>query len=188
MQWYSDSRRSLVRFWTHNRHPIPHLAGEGSNVSMTDEHAAFTSIPIGPSRPEDYQNSKCSVSNTYLNACFWRVGWCLYTMGLLPDTQKMRVAHTLELPGTVSPPPRVSVPDMHPGTCVTHMPWCMPRLWINGFFWSRWREKRSWHSRRMRIPQFCVFGKRPMRPLISTSSGRCSHYADPEALNIRGHR
>ena len=88
MQWYSDSRRSLVRFWTHNRHPIPHLAGLGSNVSMTDAHAAFTSIPIGPSSPEYYQNSKCSISNTYLNACFWRVGWCLYTMGLLPDTQK----------------------------------------------------------------------------------------------------
>ena len=23
------------------------------------------------------------------------------------------------------PPPRFSDPDMHPGTCVTHVPWCM---------------------------------------------------------------
>ena len=35
--------------------------------------------------------------------------------------------------GTVSPPPRVSDPDMHHGTCVTHVPWCMPG-WLNSYF------------------------------------------------------
>ena len=32
----------------------------------------------------------------------------------------------------------------------------------SGFLWSRWRGKRSRHSRRMRNPQFYVSGKRPM--------------------------
>ena len=31
-----------------------------------------------------------------------------------------------------------------------------------GFIWSRWREKRSRHSWRMRNPQFYVSAKRPM--------------------------
>ena len=35
----------------------------------------------------------------------------------------------------------------------------------SGFLWSRWRGKRSRHSRRMRNPQFHVSGKRPMRPI-----------------------
>ena len=52
------------------------------------------------------------------------------------------------------PPPRVSDPDMHHGMCVTHMLWCMPRSLTSGFLWSRWRGKRSRHSRRMRNPQF----------------------------------
>ena len=64
--------------------------------------------------------------------------------------------------GTFSPPPRNSNPDMHHGTCVTHVPWCMPGSLTSGFLWSRWRGKRSRHSRRMRNPQFCVSGKRPM--------------------------
>ena len=64
--------------------------------------------------------------------------------------------------GTFSSPPRVSDPDMYHGTCVTHVPWCMPGSLTNGFPWSRWREKRSRHPRRMRNPQFCVSVKRPM--------------------------
>ena len=35
---------------------------------------------------------------------------------------KLRVAHAPGMPGTFSPPPRVSDPDMHHGTCVTHVP------------------------------------------------------------------
>ena len=41
----------------------------------------------------------------------------------------------------------VSDPDIHHGTCAT---WCM------------WRGKCSRHSRRMRNPQFCISGKRPI--------------------------
>ena len=60
------------------------------------------------------------------------------------------------MPGTFSPPSRVSDPDMHHGTCVTHVPWCMPGSLISGFLWSRWRWKRS---RRMHNAQFYVSGK-----------------------------
>ena len=66
-----------------------------------------------------------------------------------------------------SPPPLVSDPDMHHGTCVTHVPWCMSGLLTIGFLWSRWRGKRSRHSRRMRNPQFYVSGKRPMKAQMS---------------------
>ena len=33
----------------------------------------------------------------------------------------------------------VSDPDMHHGTCVMHVPWCMPRSLTSGFLWSRCR-------------------------------------------------
>ena len=39
---------------------------------------------------------------------------------------KFRVAHAPGMPGTFSPPPRVSNPDMHHGRCATHVPWYMP--------------------------------------------------------------
>ena len=54
-------------------------------------------------------------------------------------------------PSTFSPPPRVSDPDTHHGTCVTHVPRCMPGSQTSGFHWSQWRGK---HCRRMRNPQF----------------------------------
>ena len=78
----------------------------------------------------------------------------------LPRYAKLRVTHAPGMPGTFSPPPRVSYPDIHHGTCVTHVPWCMPESLSSGFL-CRWRGKRS---RRMRNPQFCVSGKRPMAP------------------------
>ena len=79
---------------------------------------------------------------------------------------KLRVAHAPGMPGTFSPPPRVSDPDMHQGTCVTHVPWCMPGSLTSGFLWSRWQGKRSRYSRRMRNPYFYVSGKRPMGIVI----------------------
>ena len=82
--------------------------------------------------------------------------------GPLTRYVKLRVAHAPGMPGTFSPPPRVSDADMHHGTCVAHVPWCMSGSLTSGFLWSRWRGKRSRHSRRMRNPQFCVSGKRPM--------------------------
>ena len=86
----------------------------------------------------------------------------LHSHGPLARNVKLRVAHAPGMTGTLSPPPRVSDPDMHHGTCVTHVPWCMPASLTSGFAWSRWRGKRSRHSRRMRNPQLYVFGKRPI--------------------------
>ena len=80
--------------------------------------------------------------------------------GPLTRYVKLRVAHPLGMPGTFSPPPRVSDPDMHHGTCVTHVPWCMPGSLTNGFLWSWWRGKRSRHSQRMHNPQLYESGKR----------------------------
>ena len=64
--------------------------------------------------------------------------------------------------GNVFPPPRISHPHTHHGTCVTHVSWCMSGSLISGFLWSRWRGKRFRHSRRMPNPQFYVSRKRPM--------------------------
>ena len=61
------------------------------------------------------------------------------------------------MPGTFSPPARVSDPDMHHDTCVTHVPWCMPGSRTCGFLWIRCRGKHSQDSRRMRNPQFYVY-------------------------------
>ena len=66
------------------------------------------------------------------------------------------------MPWMFSPSLRVSDRDIHHGTCVTHVPWCMPGSLTSGFLWSRCREKRSRHFRCMHNPQFYVSGKRPM--------------------------
>ena len=51
--------------------------------------------------------------------------------------RKFAGAHAPGMPGTFSPSPQVSDPDMHHGTCVTHVPWCMPGSLISGFLWNR---------------------------------------------------
>ena len=81
------------------------------------------------------------------------------------------------MPGTFSPPQLVRDPDMHHGTCVTHVPWCMTGSLTSGFLWSRWREKRYRHSRRMRNPQFRLSGKRPIdRPVKTVIGGDAMSY------------
>ena len=60
--------------------------------------------------------------------------------------RKSAGAHAPGMPGTFSPPPRVSDPDMHHGTCVTHVPWCEPGSLTSGLLWSQWWGKRSRHS------------------------------------------
>ena len=40
--------------------------------------------------------------------------------GPLARYGNLRVAHAPGMPGSFPPPPRVSDPDMHHGTCVTH--------------------------------------------------------------------
>ena len=64
--------------------------------------------------------------------------------------------------GPRAPPWRVSDPDMHYGTCVTHVPWCLAGSLTSGCLWGQRLGKRSRHSRRMRNPQLYVSGKRPI--------------------------
>ena len=52
-------------------------------------------------------------------------------------------AHAPGMPGTFSPQARGSDPDMHQGTCITHVPWCMPGSLTSGFLWSRRRKRVS---------------------------------------------
>ena len=54
---------------------------------------------------------------------------------------KIADAHAPGMLGTFSPPSRVIDPDMHHGTCVTHVPWCMPGSLTIGFLWNRRRGK-----------------------------------------------
>ena len=72
--------------------------------------------------------------------------------GPLTRYAKLRVAHAPGMPGTFTPPPRVSDPDTYHGTCVTHVPWCMTGSLTSGFLWSRRGGKRSRRSRRMHNP------------------------------------
>ena len=53
--------------------------------------------------------------------------------------RKIAGAHAPGMPGTFSPSSQVSDPDMHHGTCVTHVPWCMPGSLTSGFLWN-WRR------------------------------------------------
>ena len=56
--------------------------------------------------------------------------FCHY--GPLARYVKLGVAHAAGMPGTFSSPPRVGNPDMHHGTLVTHVPWCMPGSLTSG--------------------------------------------------------
>ena len=88
--------------------------------------------------------------------------------GPLARYVKWWIAHAPGMPGTFSPSPRVSDPDMHHGTCVTHVPWFMAGSLTSGFLWSRWRGKRSRHSRRMRSRNlaYLVRGPHAVLPLV----------------------
>ena len=102
------------------------------------------------------------------------VDWSMSTISILTKDKKKLIlwasyqiciiagTHAPRMPGTFSPPPRVSYPDMRHCKRVTHVPRCAPGSLNSVFLWSRWQWKRSRHSRRMRKPQFCVSGNRPM--------------------------
>ena len=82
--------------------------------------------------------------------------------GYLARYVKLRVAHAPGLPGSFSPPSRVTHPDMQHGTCMTHVPWCILGSLTSGFLRNRWWGKRSQHFWRMHSPQYYVSGNRPM--------------------------
>ena len=63
--------------------------------------------------------------------------------GPLTKYAKLRVAHAPGMAGTFCLPPGVSDANMHHGTCVTHVLWCMPVSLTSGYFWSRWWGKKT---------------------------------------------
>ena len=91
----------------------------------------------------------------------------------------MRVAHAPGMPGMFSPQPWVSDPGMHQDMCV---PWCRPGSLTSCFLWTRWRGKRSQHSRCMHNPQFYVSGKRPIA--LSATSRRILSQKDASNREI----
>ena len=81
--------------------------------------------------------------------------------------------HAPGMPGTFSPPSRVSDSDMHLGTCVTHVPWCMPGSLTSGFLWIRRRGETFPTFPVHAHPQFYLSGKRPI-----ASYAPLNHYSD----------
>ena len=60
----------------------------------------------------------------------WAIAQEISSMGLLPDTWNCRLRMRLECRANfprhrLQRKPLVSDPDMHHGTCMTHVPWCM---------------------------------------------------------------
>ena len=102
----------------------------------------------------------------YLNFLFFvdSEKWCLDSVSRMTITspwasyqiRKVVGCAFAGMPVTFSPPPRVSDPDMHHGTFVTDVLWCMPGSLTSSFLWSRWRGNRSRHSRCICNPQFYV--------------------------------
>ena len=104
-------------------------------------------------------------------------------MGLLPDTKNYGLRTRRELRERFPRHHGLAIP-----TCITAHAWCMPGSLTSRFLWSRWRRKRSRHSRLMRNPQFYVSGKRPMQ--LTTLSNFLSQHVDhswrPVGLNAHG--
>ena len=89
-------------------------------------------------------------------------------MCLLPDTRNCGLRMRRECRERFPRHRRLAMPTC--GTCVTHVPWCMPASLTSGFLWSRWRGKRSRHSRRMHNRQFGASDKRPMGQVMVVTS------------------
>ena len=120
--------------------------------NLTYSYVYISSRCIIFSKAEGRQGYTFSIMKYFIHTC----------NGLLTRYQKIVGCACTANAGNVSPLPRVSNSDMHHGTCVKHVAWCMSILLTSGFIWSRWREERSRHSRRMRKPRFYVSGKRSM--------------------------
>ena len=75
----------------------------------------------------------------FLEMRCWRRHASASTLWASCQIRKIAGAHAPGMPGTFSPSSQVSDPDMHHGTCVTHVPWCMPGSLTNGFLWN-WRR------------------------------------------------
>ena len=148
--------------WT----PMKHLHRDllerkqyNKNVRPVFNHSDLVDVMIGL-KFSQLIDLVCHV--TEMNGAWWRHDTDALSAWASYQIRKIAGCACAGNPGKVFPPPRVSDPDMHHGTCMTHVPWCMPGSLTSGFLWSRCRGIRSLHSRRMRNRQFCVSGKRPI--------------------------
>ena len=64
--------------------------------------------------------------------------WCLPEQWASSQIRKIAGCACAGNAGNVFPP-WVSDPNMHHGTCVAHVLWCMPGSQTTGFLWSQWR-------------------------------------------------
>ena len=88
------------------------------------------------------ENSDSRISCTVRGQCLSFVyGYTVVMSWASCQIRKIADAHAPGMPGKFSPRLRVSDPDMHHGTCVTHVPWFMLGSLTNGFLWSRSRGK-----------------------------------------------
>ena len=78
---------------------------------------------------------------SYISECYFTIRWTVTDthQWAFCQIRKIAGAHAPRMPGTFSPSPQVRDPDMHHGTCVTHVPWCMPGSLTSGFLWNRRR-------------------------------------------------
>ena len=81
--------------------------------------------------------AKKMLMNLIHNACPNITLQVNYHMGLLPDMLNCGLRMRRECRERFSSPSRVSDPDMHHGTCVTHVPGCMPGSLTSDFLWNR---------------------------------------------------
>ena len=136
---------SLVTKVTRQRCPLP-LFVISSYHAPIDSRPSY--YPTGLERDNVIISSDIiSLSDAALR--FWLTGaWPAVTAcSILPawascQIRKIAGAHAPGMPETFSPSPQVSDPDMHHGTCVTHVPWCMPGSLTSGFLWN-WRRRKT---------------------------------------------
>ena len=108
----------------------------------------------------EYSGLRCRYHACWCTGCWSHK--CIRKHGPLARYVKLRLRMRRECRERFPSPHRISNLDMYHGTCVTHVPWCMPGSLTSGFLGSQWRGKRSRHSRRICNPHFYVSGKRPM--------------------------
>ena len=87
----------------------------------------------------------------------------LHEHGPLTRYAKLRVGHAPGMPGTFSPPPTSNETTSYRSQHASRHVRRARAVMHVGIDNPRRRGKRSRCSRRMRNPQFCVFGKRPMQ-------------------------
>ena len=159
-------RQLHVKLLMPSTHAPPFWQGFGEQSSISTREQFVNAV----------KNTQMQITNSTSPVS---ITWSSYQM------RKIAGAHAPGMPGMFSPPLRVSYPDMHHGTCVAHVPWCMSGLPTSGFLCSRWLGKCSWHSRRMRNPQFYVSGKRTILCSSECSEGDTEDNVEKKNMNLK---